>query len=82
MDEANLAIVFGPTLMWPEMDSLDMASDMMQRNLIVQALLQNFFQISDHHASPMLEDDKTPTRHILSMTETYLHQYFSFLSMS
>jgi hypothetical protein len=45
MDEANLAIVFGPTLMWPEMDSADMASDMMKRNLIVQALLKEFEDI-------------------------------------
>ncbi|XP_021938898.1 uncharacterized protein LOC110839225 isoform X2 [Zootermopsis nevadensis] len=38
----NLAIVFGPTLMWPEAESLNMALDLMQQNLVIEYLLQEF----------------------------------------
>jgi hypothetical protein len=38
----NLAIVFGPTLMWPEAESLNMALDLMQQNLVIECLLQEF----------------------------------------
>ncbi|KAF4520822.1 hypothetical protein B566_EDAN007117 [Ephemera danica] len=38
----NLAIVFGPTLMWPEEESLNMALDLMQQNIVIESLLQEF----------------------------------------
>lgn len=43
MQIANLAIVFGPTLMWPpaSMVTTNMALNMMQQNMIVEALLTN-----------------------------------------
>ena len=42
----NLAIVFGPTLMWPPpgakgSSAQNLALDMMQQNIIVEALLSN-----------------------------------------
>ncbi|KAG8240331.1 hypothetical protein J437_LFUL000806, partial [Ladona fulva] len=45
MHIANLAIVFGPTLMWPEQESLNMALDLMQQNLVIECLLQEFDSI-------------------------------------
>ncbi|XP_071445271.1 rho GTPase-activating protein 12-like isoform X2 [Hetaerina americana] len=42
MHIANLAIVFGPTLMWPKQESLNMALDLMQQNLVIECLLQEF----------------------------------------
>ena len=43
MQFSNLAIVFGPTLMWPppQLVSYNLALDMMQQNIIVEALLTN-----------------------------------------
>lgn len=44
----NLAIVFGPTLMWPENDSNNFALDMMLRmhqNQIIEFLLVEFDNI-------------------------------------
>lgn len=43
MQTPNLAIVFGPTLMWPppHLVSVNLALDMMQQNIIVEALLNN-----------------------------------------
>ena len=44
MQIPNLAIVFGPTLMWPPpnlMASQNLALDMMQQNIIVETLLNN-----------------------------------------
>ncbi|XP_052123932.1 rho GTPase-activating protein 12 isoform X2 [Frankliniella occidentalis] len=41
----NLAIVFGPTLMWPEQESLNMALDLMQQNLVIEAFLLDFDNI-------------------------------------
>ncbi len=43
MQIPNLAIVFGPTLMWPpaHLVSVNLALDMMQQNIIVEALLNN-----------------------------------------
>jgi len=41
----NLAIVFGPTLMWPEQESLNMALDLMQQNLVIETLLLDFESI-------------------------------------
>lgn len=45
MQVPNLAIVFGPTLMWPPTQHLvsqnNMALDMMQQNIVVEALLNN-----------------------------------------
>merc|ERR1712025_22843 len=43
MPTPNLAIVFGPTLMWPppHLVSVNLALDMMQQNIIVEALLNN-----------------------------------------
>ncbi|XP_037083723.1 rho GTPase-activating protein 15-like [Pollicipes pollicipes] len=41
MHAHNLAIVFGPTLMWPEQDSPDLALDLMKQNRVVEALLEN-----------------------------------------
>lgn len=38
----NLAIVFGPTLMWPETESANMAIDLMQQNMVIEALLVDF----------------------------------------
>jgi len=47
MQIANLAIVFGPTLMWPpaSMVTTNMALNMMQQNMIVEALLTNINNI-------------------------------------
>ncbi|CAG0898880.1 unnamed protein product, partial [Darwinula stevensoni] len=46
MGLSNLAIVFGPTLMWPESgDNLNMALNLMQQNLVVEALLVHFKDI-------------------------------------
>lgn len=41
----NLAIVFGPTLMWPEAESANMALDLMQQNLVIECFLQEFDSI-------------------------------------
>ena len=43
MQIPNLAIVFGPTLMWPpaHLVSVNLALDMMQQNIIVEALLNH-----------------------------------------
>ncbi|XP_039300722.1 WW domain-containing protein tag-325 isoform X5 [Nilaparvata lugens] len=41
----NLAIVFGPTLMRPEQESLNMAFDLMQQNLVIECLLMEFESI-------------------------------------
>ena len=43
MQVPNLAIVFGPTLMWPpsSLVSQNLALDMMQQNIVVEALLNN-----------------------------------------
>ena len=47
MEIRNLAIVFGPTLMWPpaHLVSVNLALDMMQQNIIVEALLNNVHNI-------------------------------------
>jgi len=39
----NLAIVFGPTLMWPDFnsDSANMAADLMQQNEVIECLLSS-----------------------------------------
>jgi hypothetical protein len=41
----NLAIVFGPTLMWPEQESMEMALTLMQQNVVIECLLQEFDSI-------------------------------------
>lgn len=45
MNVNNLAIVFGPTLMWPEQESTNMALDFMQQNLVIECLLREFQEI-------------------------------------
>lgn len=45
MHISNLAIVFGPTLMWAATISSNLALDMMQQNLVVEALLNNYHSI-------------------------------------
>jgi hypothetical protein len=45
MDIPNLAIVFGPTLMWPEEESANMALDLMQQNLVIECFLKEFESI-------------------------------------
>ena len=47
MQFSNLAIVFGPTLMWPppSLVSFNLALDMMQQNIIVEALLIHVDQL-------------------------------------
>ncbi|XP_057379603.1 rho GTPase-activating protein 12-like isoform X2 [Daphnia carinata] len=45
MHISNLAIVFGPTLMWAATVSNNLALDMMQQNLVVEALLNNYNNI-------------------------------------
>ena len=42
MQIPNLAIVFGPTLMWPAQESTNMALDLMQQNFVIEALLLDF----------------------------------------
>jgi len=48
MASANLAIVFGPTLMWPpsHLTTTNMALNMMQQNMVVEALITNLSTIS------------------------------------
>ncbi|XP_046592146.1 uncharacterized protein LOC107221394 isoform X1 [Neodiprion lecontei] len=41
----NLAIVFGPTLMWPRVESANMALDLMQQNLVIECLLSEYDKI-------------------------------------
>lgn len=41
----NIAIVFGPTLMWPEQESNNMALDLMQQNLVIECLLVEYENI-------------------------------------
>ena len=45
MHISNLAIVFGPTLMWAATESTNLALDMMQQNLVVEALLNHYSSI-------------------------------------
>ncbi|KAL1123344.1 hypothetical protein AAG570_002429, partial [Ranatra chinensis] len=45
MQVPNLAIVFGPTLMWSEHESTNMAFDLLQQNMVIECLLQNFNQL-------------------------------------
>lgn len=42
---ANVAIVFGPTLMWPEQESQNMALDLIQQNMVIEALLIDYHLI-------------------------------------
>jgi len=48
MAVSNLAIVFGPTLMWPpaHLANTNMALNMMQQNMIVEALITNLAHIT------------------------------------
>lgn len=48
MAVANMAIVFGPTLMWPpaHLTTTNMALNMMQQNMIVEAMITNLNMIS------------------------------------
>merc|ERR1711971_994571 len=48
MAAANLAIVFGPTLMWPpsHLTTTNMALNMMQQNMVVEALITNLASIT------------------------------------
>lgn len=41
----NLAIVFGPTLMWPAEKSANIALDLMQQNLVIECLLSEYNKI-------------------------------------
>ncbi|XP_073992198.1 rho GTPase-activating protein 12-like isoform X2 [Rhodnius prolixus] len=45
MHMANVAIVFGPTLMWPEQESQNMALDLIQQNMVIEALLIDYHLI-------------------------------------
>ncbi len=47
MAVSNLAIVFGPTLMWPpaHLTNTNMALNMMQQNMIVEALITHLAHI-------------------------------------
>ena len=47
MAVSNLAIVFGPTLMWPpnHLTNTNIALNMMQQNMIVEALITNLAYI-------------------------------------
>ncbi|XP_014241666.1 rho GTPase-activating protein 9-like isoform X2 [Cimex lectularius] len=45
MHIANLATVFGPTLLWSEQESLNMAFDLIQQNMVIDALLNNYHHI-------------------------------------
>lgn len=45
MTFSNLAIVFGPALMWPAEDSRFMALHLMEQNEIIEALLKKFHDI-------------------------------------
>jgi len=42
MHVSNLAIVFGPTLMWAATESSNLAMDMLQQNIVIEALLKEF----------------------------------------
>ena len=48
MAVSNLAIVFGPTLMWPpaHLTNTNMALNMMQQNMIVEVLITHLAQIT------------------------------------
>ena len=39
MQSQNLSIVFGPTLLWPEHESLDMTTTTVYQSLIIELLL-------------------------------------------
>ncbi|GAU99055.1 hypothetical protein RvY_10108 [Ramazzottius varieornatus] len=43
----NLAIVFGPTLMWPEVPSVNLATDMLCQNQVVEYILLSFRALFD-----------------------------------
>ncbi|XP_076361133.1 rho GTPase-activating protein 12-like [Tachypleus tridentatus] len=45
MHVQNLAIVFGPTLMWSEKESSNIALDFMQQNLVIEFLLLEFDEV-------------------------------------
>ncbi|EEB15025.1 Rho GTPase activating protein, putative [Pediculus humanus corporis] len=45
MNINNLAIVFGPTLMWPEQESANMALELMQQNVVIECLLKEYQEI-------------------------------------
>ena len=45
MHISNLAIVFGPTITWAATESFNLALDMMQQNLVVESLLNNYMNI-------------------------------------
>ncbi|XP_065349659.1 rho GTPase-activating protein 27-like isoform X6 [Cloeon dipterum] len=45
MHISNLAIVFGPTLMWPKEESCNMALELMQQNYVIECLLEEFDSI-------------------------------------
>ena len=42
MQSQNIAIVFGPTLMWAEVESANMAVALVYQNQIVEYLLQEY----------------------------------------
>jgi len=45
MHISNLAIVFGPTLMWAATESSNLAMDMLQQNFVIETLLKDFAAI-------------------------------------
>ncbi|XP_055352706.1 rho GTPase-activating protein 15-like [Paramacrobiotus metropolitanus] len=51
MKLGNLAIVFGPTLMWPETPSMNLATDMLCQNQVVEHLLLNFYTLFESSSS-------------------------------
>jgi len=47
MHAHNMAIVFGPTLMWSERDTPDLALELMKQNRVVEALLELRTEVFD-----------------------------------
>ena len=42
MQVQNVAIVFGPTLMWPEVEKGNVAVSMVYQNKVVECILMNY----------------------------------------
>jgi len=45
MQSQNIAIVFGPTLLWPECESLNMAMTTVFQNQVIEFLVQEWIDL-------------------------------------
>ena len=77
MRSQNIAIVFGPTLMWPEKESSAIAVNMMCQNSIVEYILSGFDKLFYMSYSSLLISGNTIYRTSLFYIESYQLQPYA-----